>query len=72
MPAFGAEEIEFDLWSTKDGKLFSMHDPTLERTSDGTRNVWEHTYEELTQYDLGIKCREEYKGLKIVRISIRK
>jgi len=75
MPAFGAavasgaEEIEFDLWSTKDGELVSLHDPTLERTSNGTGNVWEHTYEELTQYDFGIKCREEYKGLKIVRFE---
>ena len=37
MPAFGAavalgaEEIEFDLWSTKDGVLVSCHDETLER-----------------------------------------
>lgn len=41
MPAFGAavamgaEEIEFDIWSTKDGVLVSCHDATLERVSDG-------------------------------------
>ena len=37
MPAFaaaialGAEEIEFDLWATKDGELVTAHDSKLER-----------------------------------------
>ena len=56
MPAFGAavsmgaEEIEFDLWYTKDGEIVSLHDPTLDRVSDGSGLVYEHTYEELLKY----------------------
>ncbi|MBQ6824447.1 MAG: hypothetical protein IJP27_07325 [Clostridia bacterium] len=75
MPAFGAavamgaEEIEFDLWWTKDGEVVSIHDPTLDRVSDGTGKVYEHTYEELLQYDFGSKKSEEFKGLKILRFE---
>ena len=71
MPAFGAavalgaEEIEFDLWATKDKVLVSCHDSTLERVSDGTGNIYDHTYEELLNLDFGIKCGEKFCGLKI-------
>lgn len=39
MPAYGAavalgvDEIEFDLWPTKDGEIVSIHDDTLDRVS---------------------------------------
>ena len=71
MPAFGAAvalgamEIEFDLWSTKDGVLVSCHDSTLERVSDGEGKIYEHTYEELTKLDFGAKHGEKFKGLRI-------
>ena len=42
--ALGAEEIEFDLWSTKDGVIVSCHDSTLERVSTGVGNIWDYTY----------------------------
>lgn len=71
MPAFGAavalgaEEIEFDLWSTKDGVLVSCHDSTLDRVSDGYGKIYEHTYEELLKLDFGAKYGEKFRGLKI-------
>lgn len=71
MPAFGAavalgaEEIEFDLWATKDRVLVSCHDNTLERVSDGTGKIYDHTYEELRQLDFGVKHGERFKGLRI-------
>ena len=75
MPAFGAaiamgaEEIEFDLWATKDGELVSIHDASLERTSDGEGMVWDHTYEELLAFDFGKKHGAEYEGLRILRFE---
>ena len=57
MPAFGAavdmgaDEIEIDLWWTKDGEIVSTHDDRLERVSDGTGFVYEHTLEELKKHD---------------------
>ena len=71
MPAFGsaislgAEEIEFDLWVTKDGEIVSSHDPVLERVSDGEGRIDEHTYEELAALDFGIKHGEAWRGLRI-------
>ena len=71
MPAFGAavamgaEEIEFDLWMTKEGEWVSIHDSSLERVSNGTGNVWDYTLAELKKLDFGSKFSERYKGLKI-------
>ncbi len=71
MPAFGAavalgaEEIEFDIWSSKDGVLVSCHDDTLDRVSDGTGKIFDKTYAELSELDFGSKSGEKFKGLKI-------
>lgn len=75
MPAFGAaiamgaEEIEFDLWATKDGELVSIHDSRLERTSDGVGSVWDYTYEELLRFDFGKKHGDAFEGLRILRFE---
>ena len=63
--AMGAEEIEFDLWETADGEVVSMHDPTLERVSDGSGKIWEHTLAELLQLDFGSRFNPEFAGLRI-------
>ncbi len=64
--AMGAEEIEFDLWYTKDGEVVSIHDPTLDRVSDGHGFVYDHTLEELKKLDFGIKHGERFKGMHIL------
>lgn len=75
MPAYGAavamdaDEIEFDLWPTKDGEIVSCHDPNLDRVSNGTGNVFDYTYEELLKYDFGVKFTERFEGLKIVKFE---
>lgn len=63
--ALGAQEIEFDLWSTKDRVLVSLHDDTLERVSNGKGKVYDHTYDELLELDFGYKFSEKLGGLKI-------
>lgn len=63
--ALGAEEIEFDLWATRDRVLVSCHDSTLDRVSDGEGKIYDHTYEELLALDFGVKHGEKFKGLKI-------
>ena len=75
MPAFGAavalgaQEIEFDLWPTKDGEIVSCHDSSLDRVSNGTGKIYDHTYAELEQLDFGVKFGESFKGLRIVRFE---
>ena len=64
--ALGAEEIEFDLWSTSDGVLVSAHDERLERVSNGEGKIHEHTFAELRTLDFGAKSKNEwYHGLQI-------
>ena len=67
--AMGAEEIEFDLWPTKDGEIVSLHDSTLDRVSTGTGKVWDYTYQELLAFDFGIRHSNAFKGLKILRFD---
>lgn len=64
--ALGAEEIEFDLWETADGAIVSLHDPTLERVSDGSGYVFEKTYAELLKLDFGACRGEHFKGMRIL------
>ena len=64
--ALGAQEIEFDLWPTRDGEIVSLHDDTLERVSDGEGKIWDKTYEELTRLDFGAKDSEPFRGLRVV------
>lgn len=67
--ALGADEIEFDVWSTKDGELVLIHDEALERLSDGTGRVWEHTCAELKALDLGAKAGESFRGMRIATLE---
>ena len=72
--ALGANEIEFDLWWTKDGEIVSIHDATLDRVSNGKGKVFDHTYEELLKLDFGTKFGEKsglkgFAGLKILRFE---
>ena len=63
--ALGAEEIEFDLWPTLDKEIVSCHDDTLERVSTGEGKIYNRTYDELLEFDFGVKFSEKFKGLKI-------
>lgn len=65
----GADEIEFDLWPTKDGEIVSIHDRSLDRVSTGEGLVTDKTYEELKEYDFGIKFSEKFKGLSILKFE---
>ncbi|MBQ8815501.1 MAG: hypothetical protein IJZ85_13510 [Lachnospiraceae bacterium] len=63
--AMGADEIEFDLWFTRDGEVVSIHDQTLDRVSNGSGKIHEYTLAELRELDFGYKCSEEFKGMQI-------
>ena len=67
--AMGAEEIEFDLWYTADGEIVSSHDSKLERVSDGTGKIYDHTYAELSKLDFGFKFGEKFRGTRILKFE---
>lgn len=49
----GAQAIEIDLHASRDGHLVVIHDPTLDRTTDGTGPVEDRTLQELRALDAG-------------------
>ncbi|MCK4578779.1 MAG: hypothetical protein KAU50_08305 [Candidatus Marinimicrobia bacterium] len=57
IPAFeeairsGVDGIELDVMETADGQLVVRHDWDLERTTDGTGYVWEHSYADIRQFN---------------------
>ncbi|EOO19661.1 glycerophosphodiester phosphodiesterase [Bacillus cereus] len=55
--------IEIDLQMTKDGRLIAMHDETLDRTTNGTGLVRNHTLTEIKQLDAGSFFNEKYPDL---------
>lgn len=60
-----ADYIEIDVQMTKDGKLVSIHDTTIDRTTNGTGSVVDYTLEELRQLDAGSWFGEEFVGEQI-------
>ena len=67
--ALGANEIELDVWSSKDGELVVSHDETVDRMSDGTGAVMDLTWDEISRLDAGRKTDEHYTGLSFCRLK---
>jgi len=71
LPAFreairlGAQQIEFDVCHTKDGRLILMHDLTVDRTTDGKGAVSDLTFEQIRKLDAGIKKDVKFAGTQV-------
>jgi len=50
----GADGIELDVHLTKDGEIVVAHDEQLERVSNGTGHINDHTLKELKALDFGM------------------
>lgn len=61
----GYKYVETDVAFTKDGVAVLLHDYTIDRTSNGTGNVCDYTYNELLKYDFGSWKSGLYAGTKI-------
>jgi glycerophosphoryl diester phosphodiesterase len=51
--ALGADVLELDVHASRDGVIVVMHDPTLERTTDGSGPLREQTWPALQRLDAG-------------------
>ncbi|MGE3269224.1 MAG: glycerophosphodiester phosphodiesterase [Chloroflexota bacterium] len=75
MPAFelaremGAGGIETDIQVSKDGVLVLVHDTKVDRTSNGTGNVADFTWQELSALDAGGWFDARFAGERIVRLD---
>jgi len=63
--AQGADAIELDAKLSADGEVMVIHDPTVDRTTNGKGWVKSKTAAELRELDAGAFFSEEYRGEKI-------
>ena len=67
----GAEIVEFDVQLTRDGHVVVLHDPTVDRTTDGAGRVNELTLAELRRFSAGYPARfgDGYRGERIPTLA---
>jgi glycerophosphoryl diester phosphodiesterase len=68
--ALGTPVLDLDLHMTKDGHLVAIHDPTVNRTTNGTGSISNHTLKELKNLDAGYKFTDlrgehAYRGMGV-------
>lgn len=61
----GFKYVECDVSFTRDNVGVLLHDNTIDRTSNGTGNISNMTYEEVSALDFGSWFNEKYTGEKI-------
>lgn len=61
----GVEWVEFDVKLTKDSVPILFHDETLDRTTNGSGNVADVTYEDIRQLEAGSWFSDGFAGIKI-------
>jgi glycerophosphoryl diester phosphodiesterase len=57
----GVDALEFDVHATRDGKVVVIHDSTLDRTTNLTGRVSDHTWEDLKKADAGYHFDPDHK-----------
>ena len=75
--ADGTDFLEIDLWQAGDGTLVCIHDPTVDRTSDGVGRVADLSVGELRALDFGSwfnaaqprRARAEFVGASVVTLD---
>ncbi len=65
----GATWIEVDVRKSKDGVLYNMHDPTLNRTTNGRGFISDATSDYIDGLDAGAWFSPNFKGTHVPRIS---
>ncbi len=65
----GATWIEVDVRRSKDSVLFNMHDPTLNRTTNGTGYVAERTSDYISRLDAGSWFGRGFAGMRVPTIA---
>ena len=61
----GVNHIELDVHFTRDGHIVVIHDDTVDRTTNGSGPVLEHTLAELRALDAGAWFSVDYSGERI-------
>jgi glycerophosphoryl diester phosphodiesterase len=67
--AAGADMVEVDVTLTADGEVVVIHDDTLDRTTDGSGPVADHTLEQLLRLDAGSWFARRFRGERIPTLA---
>jgi glycerophosphoryl diester phosphodiesterase len=67
---WGADMLETDVHATADGRLVVIHDPTVDRTTNGTGAVAEMAWDEIRELDAGyrfvdLEGRNSFRGIGV-------
>lgn len=68
--AFGADVVEFDIQTSRDGILYVIHDETLDRTTNGRGKVADMTSAEIDALDAGSWFGPAFAGECVPRLSV--
>lgn len=75
--SYGADALETDIQMTRDGEIVVMHDPTVDRTTDGQGAAASFTLEELRRLDAGYRFTNDggtthpYRGQGVTIPTLR-
>jgi glycerophosphoryl diester phosphodiesterase len=61
----GADYIEFDVHTLRDGAFFLLHDSELDRTTDGKGPIDQHSTEEVRKLSAGVKFGRPYATVRV-------
>jgi len=63
--AIGADMAEIDVTLTADERVVVIHDETLQRTTNGSGNVGDHSFDEIRSLDAGSWFAPQFAGEKV-------
>ncbi|UVI33017.1 glycerophosphodiester phosphodiesterase family protein [Paenibacillus spongiae] len=66
---YGADIVENDIYLSKDGHIVIMHDPTLDRTTNGTGNVEDYTLAQLKAFKANKQFPAQYPNAQIPTLA---
>jgi len=61
----GADFMELDVRQTVDGEIVCIHDPSVDRTTDGSGEITQMTLDEVQALDAGAWLGDEHAGARI-------
>lgn len=65
----GAPAAECDVYRTADGHVVLLHDPTVDRTTDGTGRITDLTLAQAQAFDAGSWKADAYRGERIPTLA---
>ena len=66
---WGMDYVEIDVNASKDGVLYILHGPDLDKTTNGTGPIAELTSEEIDQLDAGSWFHPKFAGERVPRLE---